>query len=84
MLAASYFCFLRTETPFKLNGVFPLARSYIIYLIIPKIQKTFIIKGLGRAVASRRMQSKRNKGRIKNIRKKKKKGKQKKSCQKLK
>jgi hypothetical protein len=55
--------------------VFPLVRSYIIYLIIPKIQKTLVIKGLGRAVASRRMQSKRNKGRIKNIRKKKKKGK---------
>jgi hypothetical protein len=53
--------------------VFPLVRSSIIYLIIPRIQKTFIIKGLDRVVASRRMQSKRNKGRIKNIRKKKKK-----------
>jgi len=63
--------------------VFPLVRSSIIYLIIPRIQKTFIIKGLERAVASRRMQSKRNKRRIKNIRKQKKKGK-KKSCQKLK
>jgi len=63
--------------------VFPLVRSSIIYLIIPRIQKTFIIKGLERAAASRRMQSKRNKRRIKNIRKQKKKGK-KKSCQKLK
>jgi hypothetical protein len=63
--------------------VFPFVRSSIIYLITPRIQKTFIIKGLERAVASRRMQSKRNKRRIKNIRKQKKKGK-KKSCQKLK
>jgi hypothetical protein len=69
MLAASYFCFVRTQTPVKLNGVFPFVRSSIIYLIIPRIQKTFIIKGMERAVASRRMQSKRNKRRIKNIRK---------------
>lgn len=51
--------------------MFPLVRSSIIYLITPKIQKTFIIKRLGRAVGSRRMQSKRNKGRIKKTRKKK-------------
>jgi hypothetical protein len=69
MLAASYFCFVRTQTPVKLNGVFLLVRSSIIYLIIPRIQKTFIIKELDRAVASRRMQIKRNERRIKNIRK---------------
>jgi hypothetical protein len=61
MPAASYFCFVRTQTPVQLSGEFPLVRCSIIHLIIPRIQKTFIIKGLYRAVASRRMLSKRKK-----------------------